>query len=42
MSWLSDLLFDLTWPNLEINQDFVKNNILTKFQVDWAEKEAYL
>ena len=37
MIWPSDLLFDLTWPNFELVRDFVKNNILTKFQVDWTE-----
>jgi len=35
-----DLLFDPTWPSFETDQDFVKDIILTKFEVDWAENVA--
>ena len=40
MIWPSDLLFDLTWPNFKLDRDFVRNNILTKFQVDSAKNVA--
>ena len=35
--WPSDLLFDPTWPNIELDLDFVKINILSKFEEDWAK-----
>ena len=40
MIWPGELLFDPMWPNFELDRDFVKNNILIKFQVDWAENVA--
>ena len=32
--WPSDLLFDPTWPNIELGLDFVKSNIVYKFEED--------
>ena len=29
--WPSDLVFDPTWPNFELDLDIIKLNILTKF-----------
>ena len=38
--WPSDLVFDPTWPNFELVQDFNKTNILTKFYEDRTENVA--
>jgi hypothetical protein len=35
--WPSDLLFDPIWPNIELGLDFVKSNIVSKFEEDWAK-----
>ena len=38
--WPSDLVFDPTWPNFNLVQDFMKTNILTKFHEDRTENVA--
>ena len=38
--WPSDLVFDLTWPIFDLVWDFIKTNILTKFQDYWTENVA--
>ena len=34
--WPSDLVFDPRWPKFELIPDFIKTNLLTNFQVEWA------
>ena len=36
--WPSDLLFDPQWPNIELGLDFVKSNVVNKFEKDWAKE----
>ena len=36
----SDLFFEPTWPSLELDHDFVKDIILSKFEVDKAKNMA--
>ena len=38
--WPRDLVFDPTWPNFKIVRDFIKTNILTKFNEDRTENVA--
>ena len=38
--WPSDLLFDSTWPIMELDLDFVKIKLLTKFDEDWLKNMA--
>ena len=38
--WPSDLLFDGTPPIIELVQDIIKTNILSKFEEDWAKNVA--
>ena len=40
MSWPCDLLFYQTWASFKLVRDFVKDIIVSKFEVDWVENVA--